>query len=218
MPDAWNHPKLGRFTYDGLGWVTTIRVPAFNVFRHDTGYGNARKPNGKYELSFAAWDEDDLPSAEQVDVALRVLADPKGLASKVVDALWEDFNGRGPRSGMWWHGGLDQIAETLEDAGLAPPQKATDILPHLRLYSIRVRPDTGWRDGKPSAELDFHAPFEDEHGVALLTDGDSILGTGFVADVQPFKKSKAPKTPKKSKASTASKGPKKPKVPKKRKK
>jgi hypothetical protein len=36
--------------------------------------------------------------------------------------------------------------------------------------------------------LAFEAPFEEEHGVGVLTDGVAILGTGYRYDVTPFKK------------------------------
>ena len=38
----------------------------------------------------------------------------------------------------------------------------------------------------PLVELSFHAAFEEEHGVSVLTDGDSILGTGYYLDVVPY--------------------------------
>jgi hypothetical protein len=41
---------------------------------------------------------------------------------------------------------------------------------------------------KPVVELSFHAAFEEEHGVGVLTDGNTILGTGYSVDVRPFKR------------------------------
>lgn len=190
MPDTWTHPELGQFKYDAPAWVATVRVPAFDAFSYDTGYGNAGKPNGQYELHFEADDEDETPSDAAVKVALAVLADPTRLVGRVISALWEDFNGRGPESGMWWHGDLDQVVEPLEDEGLAAPAKADDLLPLLRLSQVTIRKNTAWDDGKPCAELVFHAPFEEEHGVGVLTDGQAIFGTGYSVDVQPFKQPK----------------------------
>jgi hypothetical protein len=34
--------------------------------------------------------------------------------------------------------------------------------------------------------LSFHAAFEENHGVGVLTDGETIVGTGYGADVTPF--------------------------------
>lgn len=39
---------------------------------------------------------------------------------------------------------------------------------------------------EPIVELSFSAPFEDEHGVGVMTDGQSVLGIGYSCDVTPF--------------------------------
>ena len=180
MGSTWDHPELGRFKYDGMDWTPKVDVPAFKAF----GLGNARRSKGTYELSFEADDEDDVPSPAAAALASKALANQAGLAAKVKAALWDDFNGRGPTSGMWWHGNLDEVAEVadLDD----PPAKADDLLKLMRLSCIQVRKGV---DGynKPVVELSFDAAFEDEHGVGVLTDGETVLGTGYSADVSPFK-------------------------------
>jgi hypothetical protein len=185
MAAKWEHPKLGRFEYDEPNWVGTVDAPGFDAFAYDGEFGDGGPPTGKYELAFVADDETDVPSAAAVELALRVLADPAGLAAKVAAALWDDFTGRGPQSGMWWHGGLDEVVDSLEDAELPPPRSAKDLMKVMRLSQISVRKEYDG-DGTPVIELCFSAAFEEEHGVGVLTDGRTVLGTGYHLDVSPF--------------------------------
>ena len=55
----------------------------------------------------------------------------------------------------------------------------------MYLSRITVRQDVPGCEG-PVVELSFHAAFEVEHGVGVLTDGETILGLGYSADVTPF--------------------------------
>jgi hypothetical protein len=84
---------------------------------------------------------------------------------------------------MWWHGDLDALAEVLDDG--RRPARAEDLLGLMQLSGVVVRRDVDGHDG-PLAELRFHAAFEEEHGVGVLTDGTTIVGTGYSCDVLPF--------------------------------
>ena len=144
MPATWTHPELGRFTYDESvdAWVRLVDVPAFKAFTYDTGYPEARRPTAKHELYFHAADPDDKPSKAAVALASRVLANEAALVPKVVAALWDDFTGRGPDSGMWWHGDLAPapgVASAFVDMMLdkdVPPTKAGDLFRLMHLSRI----------------------------------------------------------------------------------
>lgn len=183
MPSTWSHPQLGIFKFDAIGWIATIDMPAFKAFAYDTGYSNARRSTGKHELMFAADNEDEKPSAAAVALAEKVLANQTKLVSVIMDALWKDFAGEGPNSGMWWHGDLEQVAEAMDAA--RPPAGPKELLELLQLSQMTVRKEVDGYDG-PVVELSFHAPFEREHGVGVLTDGEALLGTGYSSDVTPF--------------------------------
>jgi hypothetical protein len=185
MTATWNHPKWGRFTYDGTGWLAEVEAPGFDEFRYDSGYSNAGPPTGKYQLRFEADSEKDVPSPAAVALAEKVLGHPNRLVSAVTKAMWEDFIGRGPPSGMWWHGDLDQVVEAMDDADLPPPRGPDDLLSILRLFQITVRKGAEGYD-KPVVELCFSAPFEEEHNVGVLTDGEKVVGTGYHISVRPF--------------------------------
>jgi hypothetical protein len=178
---TWDHPQLGRFEYDGTAWARTVKTPAFKPFRYEGS-------STKCELSFETDDESEQPSREAVAVAERVLANQAALVAKVAEALWDDFTGKGPDSGMYWHGDLDSLADGMEfEETLKPPKKAADVPRLMQLTNISVpKPRRG--QGKPLAELSFAAAFEEEHGVGILTDGKSILGIGYSSDVTLFKK------------------------------
>lgn len=186
MAATWEHPKLGKFKYGFTGWDGVAKAPGFDVFRYDNGLGDQRKPNGKYELTFYGDDEDDVPSAAAVAVALKVLGAQDELPAKVMKALWDDFNGRGPDTGMWWRDDLGQVAEAMEDSGVdEPPGSADDLRKVLWLGSINIHKSVDGYE-KPVAELSFSAAFEEEHGVGVLTDGRKILGLGYSSDVTPY--------------------------------
>ena len=183
MATTWTHPQLGEFTFDG-GWTKVISMPAFKAFAYDTGLRNAPRSDGRHELEFEADDKADLPSPTALAVADAVLAHQADLVPKVVAALWDDFNGRGPSSGMWWRGDLDAVAAEMGEED-NPPGRADDLLNFLHLSCVRVRK---WAEGHdaPVVELCFHAAFELEHNVGVLTDGHTILGIGHSGEVTPF--------------------------------
>jgi hypothetical protein len=183
MAATWEHPNLGTFTYQGTAWERTVSVPAFKAFSYDTGYPNAPRSEGWHTLAFAADGKKDLPTPAAVALAERVLANQAALVDKVKAAMWDDFTGRGPGSGMWWNGDLDQVAGMMSRQD--PPASADDVLRLMQLAAIWVcKNEHG--DGELVVELAFHAAFEDEHGVGVLTDGENILGIGYMTDAAPF--------------------------------
>jgi hypothetical protein len=116
-----------------------------------------------------------------------VMADPRALVDRVVNALWEEFNGRGADSGVWWRDNIKQINKSFASDGLPPPKRADDLLPALQLTSLSIF-NEWWDYPAPILYLDFHAAFEEEHGVAMLGDSERMLGAGFAAgDVTLYK-------------------------------
>jgi hypothetical protein len=183
MP-AWEHPRLGRFIYDGMAWTQTVNVPAFKAFTSHSRYFDMPRSKGRHRLEFEADNEMDIPSATAIALATTVLENQADLVGEITRALWDDFNGRGPDSGMWWHGNLDEVV--LNMGSEKRPSGADDLLPLLKVSQIGVRKQA---DGypEPIVEISFHAEFEPEHGVGVLTDGHVVLGTGYHLDVMPFK-------------------------------
>ncbi len=137
MDATWTHPKLGEFTYDEdvNTWVGEVATPAFDAFAYDPGYTAA----GAYELSFEAENERDKPSAAAVTLAERVIGSADAIVPMVTAALWDDFNGRGPDSGMWWNGDLSTVADMMAGTDLPPPGSADDLLALMQLFRISVR-------------------------------------------------------------------------------
>lgn len=108
----------------------------------------------------------------------------------LLKALFDDLHGKGPSSGMWWHGDIDSIYEDLsEETGslrslkIEQPESLTRL---LGSPSIMIR-EFGYGYKEPRATICFEALFEIEHGIGILTDGMTILGTGYQMDVSPFK-------------------------------
>ena len=158
---TWRHPQFGRFTFDGTEWARTISVPAFRAFKHP-------RRSTKCTLGFATHAEDEAPSPWMVAVASTVLANQETLVRKVVAALWDDFTGRGPDSGMFWHGDLDAVNATIrEDHPGAALRSPDDLLRVIGLPSITARERAFWYD-KAIVELSFAALFDEEHGLGCL--------------------------------------------------
>ena len=183
---AWSHPKLGSFAA-GEAWERKLNIPEFAAFSYDTGYSNARRSTGDVTFSLSAYlkEEDlEIPTPAMIAIADRIINDPVALVQKVITALWDDFNGREPDSGIWWHGILKRRADGyFGEGGEPPPTCAQDILKVLQLYDIVVF-DREWTYPKPLAFLTFHAAFEQEHGVSILTDGQAILGAGYAGEAE----------------------------------
>jgi hypothetical protein len=125
------------------------------------------------------------PSAAAVKLALRVIANQAELPALVTSALWEEFNGRGPKSEMWWHGDMGQVAENFGYADRPAPTRPDDLPPVMRFTGLTIR-ESLYEYKKPIAELTFSAVFEEEHGVGILTDGNTILGTGYSCQASPY--------------------------------
>jgi hypothetical protein len=180
----WKHPKFGTFKRDGAGWLATVNVPAFAAFSYDTGYPNAPRSTGNvalglhYHLMNAQVPA--TPPPEMVALLDNVMADPRALVDRVVTALWDEFNGRGPDSGVWWHDNMKQINKSFAYDGLSLPKRADDLLPVLQLTSLSIF-NEWWDHPAPIVYLEFHAAFEEEHGLAMLGNADEILGAGFAA-------------------------------------
>ena len=101
MSQTWKHPELGEFKHNGgFGWSRDCPLPAFSVFNWEAD--DAESP-AKYELIFEG-DSNEEPSAAAAEIGALVVANQSKLATLITHTLWEDFNGRGPESGMWWHG------------------------------------------------------------------------------------------------------------------
>jgi hypothetical protein len=175
--DKWTHPSLGTFEFDGEAWAANVNIPALKGFSYDTGYSNAPRSTGKHEMKFDAQDEDDVPSGDALELALRLVDGQTQFVTTLAEALWRDFNGEGPEVGMWWHGNLEQIAESPD----RPLRSAKDILPLLQVCEIRIR--KGIRGHRKAViDMSFHAAFEEEHGVSVLTDVNSVLGVGYMGE------------------------------------
>src|SRR5688500_15822631 len=171
MPKAWKHPKLGEFAASDSGWSTTAKIPAFKKFSYDTGYSNARRSTGNVHVGlsrFLAYAKvPNTPPDEMVALLDHVIVDPQALVDKVVAALWDDFNGRGPDSGVWWHGNMKAINDSFKSHRLPPPKTADDLLQALQVNLVMIF-DEWWDHPAPVIYLSFHALFEEEHGVAIL--------------------------------------------------
>lgn len=184
---TWKHPDLGIFKFDDLWWARTVTLPAFKVFRYR--YRGKKVGTSKVPLRFEAEDADTVPSKLAATIAKRVVQNQELLVPKILKALHKDLHGKGPNSGMWWHGDIDSIYEDLSEQKaplrnlkLDTPDSLTQLLGSPRI----VIQESGYGYDKPLATICFEALFEIEHGLGILTNGNRIVGTGYQMDPSPF--------------------------------
>ena len=184
---TWSHPDLGNFEFDSYCWRGCVTLPAFKTFQYR--YRGPQEGSSEIELQFEADDEEELPSEEEIEIAKRIIQNEASLASKLLIALYDDLHGKGPSSGMWWHGDVESIYEDLEEETgelknlkLDHPEALANLLgsPGIMIQK------SGYGYDYPLATLTFNALFEIEHGIGILTDGKSIIGTGYMMDASPF--------------------------------
>ena len=119
---AWDHSDLGTFHFDDTGWSRRVELREFEKFK----YGARHRPKSPptYPLLIRADSPKQTPTPAQAGLAKSIVTHQAVLVPKLVDALWADFTGDGPESGMYWHGDLDQVAEGMMDFNeqdLKPP-------------------------------------------------------------------------------------------------
>jgi hypothetical protein len=182
---TWKEKELGTFVEDEVGWMKPFSLPAFKVFK----YSSKGRSGGRSKIQLRFTDcEQSEPTRGEVTIAKKVLKNLRSLIAKLKKSLYEDMQGRGPDSGMWWHGDRESLAEILawDHKKPLPFNKPDDLDALLGDPEIWIRKSVcGYN--KPCAIVCFEALFEEEHGVGVLTDGVKILGTGYSMDVGPFK-------------------------------
>jgi hypothetical protein len=196
MSSTWSHPRLGTLEHDDIWWRREIVIPSLKPFT----YVEARKyrsTSWPYELWLECDAEDMQPTEQMASLVVTVLENESRLIPKMLHALWLDLNGRGPESGMWWHGDLPNayrggnwasgVHDSLIAEGLPVPNCPDDLMKILEPIRLTIRRDFSLPE-QWVAEFNFHSGFEVEHGVGVLTDGAEILGIGYNAEADRFKK------------------------------
>lgn len=190
---TWSHETLGTFTYDYVGWSRKLELPAFNRFRYV--WGGGQRASATVELSFVAEDAGDdrpeEPNGDCIHLANLIIANQHALNELLLEAVWQDLNGLGPSSGMWWHGDWPTIREMIRSGWKhAPPppplDSKDDLYSHLGNLRIYINDDN--RNQLPGcARFAFDSAIDPEHGVGVLCDGRKILGVGYSYDSTPYR-------------------------------
>lgn len=180
---TWEHPTLGTFLYDYVGWSKEIELPAFSEYIYRRRGGQETRSTVK--LSFTSEDLGDdrpeEPDKQAVGLADKVIANQELLNKRLLNAVWEDLNGRGPETGMWWHGDWRTIREMLVSGWKTTPpplDSEADLNLHLGHAAIFIEPSH--QDyPKPCVRFSFQSAIDPEHGIGVLSDGVRILGVGY---------------------------------------
>jgi hypothetical protein len=177
--ETWEHPALGTFYYSGGSWDQDREFDAFGIFLEARGEQLLTLPVGGDS------DEAVAPEEDVVVLAVRIVENLPTLIEAGIAAFWDDLNGRGPSSGMWWHGALGEAFEYCS----AEPTDHTSLYVVLQPSAIALS-SAGYLWDAPTARIQFRSDIDEEHGVSFLTDGTSIIGTGYSHDSSPFTKPK----------------------------
>lgn len=190
----WEHPELGSFRcerdYGETRWIGTVELPAFSVFR----FRGTRPFRGtkRIELAFESFaDEEEMfvPSKVMARLALKIVANQEKLAKKIKQAYFDELWGKGPNSGMWWHGDeearqycADVLQKRVKRTTIASPDDFELLLgdPSIQITDDEASP-------KQFARISFGSAFEDEHGTEALTDGTKIVGIGYEGEASLFR-------------------------------
>ena|SRR5690349_10124218 len=178
MQPTWDHPQLGPFTRSGQRWTAIVDLPAFSAFSYKPSHwDNPDELLGKFKLSVGG--DQAAPRPAAVELAQKIISMGSELPSRVVAWLWDDFNGQPPNLQSPWTGVLRSPGFASGVFGKLVPRAANDLFRELRLTRIAVDRDVDNYDGEV-VRLSFKAAFDEEHGLDLLTDGDRVLGVGYV--------------------------------------
>ena len=185
----WTDRELGVFKYDDLedSWARQFDFPAWKPFSY-RWYGR-NVGRSKVWLRFEAEDATQLPSKQAVAVARRVVKNHELLAQRIVNAVWNDLQGKGEDSGMWWHGDVRTINEMIDIAFAKrkrkPFEKPEDLYQLIGSPRVWIQ-ESIWLYEKPLAMINFDAAFDVEHGLGVLTNGNRVIGTGYQVSVSPY--------------------------------
>lgn len=182
MADTWTH---GTFTHNEVAWMGQISGQAYSLFPIPGDYEDV--PEGSIELAFVTYphSEKDPPSDEHVKVMLELLAMGQSLAPKILKAVWDDFQGTGPNSGMWWHGDLEQVNEfgMMEELGDEPITDIESLRKTMELTSISI----GHYHDPDAVDICFSPSWEEEHGLGILIRDCEVAGIGYGHEPDLFK-------------------------------
>jgi hypothetical protein len=179
---TWSHPELGKFVLTDTGWSGICSMPSFKAFRF------SRPGKSRLKIEFETEiDSENLPKSREIAIAKRVIKNEASLAKRLIRALFDDLNGKGLDSGMWWHGDTQSILEFMDENMRSKIDlTAEDDVPKLiGSPSVWIRPKVDYYK-KPCAVILFEAAFDPEHGLGVLTDGSKVIGTGYQMSVSPF--------------------------------
>lgn len=195
MQNKWTDPVLGTFHCDDTRWRRKINLTSVGFFSYVDAAVGVRTSPLQFEVVLVCDTESDFPNTDMALAASHALDNEGELIPKVLAAIWDDLNGRGPNSGMWWHGDLPNAHrdgwasgayDELCEHGLPVPESAEDLKLILEPIDLTVRRDPS--DGsKCISELNFYCGFDVEHGIGVLKDGVDILGIGYAYTARRFR-------------------------------
>lgn len=181
--NLWTHESLGTFKADDWRWTQSREFPAiaqaFPSSRRSLGFTIDAYVDG-YE-----GEDLPLPTDDVISVATRVLERLPSLLDLGINALWDDFHGCGEHpSGMWWNNAFDEVF----GGGFRPgkPENEKGLYDLLKPTGLDVDVVEHESVG-PTARITFESEIDEEHGISIVTDGEGIVGLGYVMDPGVFK-------------------------------
>jgi hypothetical protein len=179
MPTTLNVPPFPPLAFDSYAWTGVVRLRAWAGFQSSGGpyasMNSARESDGLVDLRVHVPGDDPVPpSAEQL-AAFALLLEEQNL---VIDSVLSAILQRYP---AWRDEYLDDMAEDDEDdedalALLPEITRPEELCPLIGLAFVHILAEA--KDGRAYIGFEFGCEWETEHGLGIMTHGDTVLEVG----------------------------------------
>jgi hypothetical protein len=181
------HKTLGTFRredyFGDIRWNTTLEIPSFASFKD---YRDTKSRRTK-KVDVHIFQE--TPTKAAFAMLAKIKRNQKTLVKNIKLAFFNDFNGVGPDSGMWWR--LEPVNLALSCREAMDKKFGRDRIHFpddldVLLYAPSIEISNENNSSSIRTLVDMGAIFEDDHGVSALTDGKTVLGLGYSGDASEF--------------------------------
>jgi hypothetical protein len=194
MPNkTWKHPQLGTFTmrarFGRHLWENVLDLPAFAIFKFSRN-GRFRGVK-KLRCEIVGRESESTPLKSTIHLCERIAKNQDKLVRNIRDSLFQDINGEGKDSGMWWRHDPIEFAvlcceflrEKTRFSRVYHPEQI-----EMLIGGPTITIDQYSSDSKaPLAMINVSTYFKDEHGLGVLTNGNSVLGLGYAGEASPYR-------------------------------
>ena len=187
MSETIDHPVLGTLQRDDLGYRVRVRHPAIARLDWPTRYPTPGEQPDAMDIVIEP--DGDGTWKQGISEAARLYEGMSAFVDRVLDTLWRDVQGVGPKHEWWWHNNLAEVNECVTGEGLDPLNGPNALAKLLRMSGLFITTmfDDAIEHVRPVVLVDLQAAFETGHDVGLIFADDVCHGIGYGSgDISPF--------------------------------